>query len=67
MFQKQISTVKDLGLTLNFISLQQKDVHVSHNVAFDPNGSGEEIWEDLWEDGRLDCSGSTSFSLEASF
>ena len=43
------------------ITLQQKDVHISHNVAFDPNGSGQEVWEDLLEDGKLDCTGKTKF------
>ncbi len=41
----------------------QKGVEISHCVNFNPNGSGSEIWEDLWEDGQLNSEGMVNCKL----
>ena len=31
----------------------QEGVNLSYKVSFDPQGTGAELWEDLYDDGKL--------------
>ncbi|ESP03323.1 hypothetical protein LOTGIDRAFT_237752 [Lottia gigantea] len=59
-FQKQDLTgvsihqlFNGMKCTYSLASISKPDVDISTVVNFDPHGSGEELWNDLYEDGKL--------------
>ncbi|XP_075043493.1 non-lysosomal glucosylceramidase [Mixophyes fleayi] len=46
--------------TLGIAVRERPGTHISHCTEFDPSGTGQEIWKDLLDDGRLDSTGPSS-------
>ncbi|XP_041367827.1 non-lysosomal glucosylceramidase-like [Gigantopelta aegis] len=51
---------RDMDCTYAVSAAKKDGVSVSHCVEFDPNGSGEDVWNDLKEDGSLNSVGENS-------
>ncbi|KAK3608169.1 hypothetical protein CHS0354_034127 [Potamilus streckersoni] len=47
-------TFQDMPCTYSLAATRREGVNVSHKVHFDPCGSGDDLWNDLEEDGKLD-------------